>query len=69
MANTPQERQAARRRKLKAQGAHRTSVILSEKAHATLRQITAEHDVTQSQAVELGIMVAKKLLAEGGADA
>lgn len=69
MANTPQERQAARRRKLKAQGAHRTSVTLSSKAISALRQITAEHNVTQSQAIELGILVAAKWLAEGDTDA
>lgn len=69
MANTPQERQAARRRKLKAQGAHRTSVTLSSKAISALRQITADHGVTQSQAIELGILAAAKWLAEGKSDA
>lgn len=69
MANTPQERQAARRRKLKVLGLHRTSVILSSKAIATLRQITAEHCVTQSQAIELGILAAAKWLAEGKSNA
>lgn len=65
MANTPKERQAARRRKLKAQGAHRTSVTLSRKAYATLLQITRKHDVTQGEAIELGILAAAKWLAEG----
>ncbi|WP_273761517.1 hypothetical protein [Aeromonas hydrophila] len=69
MANTTQERQAARRRKLKAQGAHRTSVTLSSKAVSALRQITADHGVTQSQAIELGILAAAKWLAEGESDA
>ncbi|MGL6564821.1 hypothetical protein [Aeromonas dhakensis] len=69
MANTPQERQATRRRKLKDQGAHRTSVLLSRKAISTLRQITEEHDVTQSEAIELGILVAAKWLAKGENDA
>ncbi|MFB2858579.1 MULTISPECIES: hypothetical protein [Aeromonas] len=69
MANTPKERQAARRRELKAQGAHRTSVTLSSKAISALRQITAEHGVTQSEAIELGILAAAKWLAEEERDA
>jgi hypothetical protein len=46
-------------------GLHRTSVILSNKAYATLRQITADHGVTQAQVVELGILAAAKWLAGG----
>ena len=50
-------------------GMHRTSVILSEKAYATLRQIAEKHDVTQSQAIELGVLAAARWLAEGSDDA
>lgn len=69
MAISARERQRKRCARLRAMGLHRTSVILSEKAHATLRQITAEHDVTQSQVVEIGILVAAKWLSEDGSDA
>ncbi len=64
---TVRQRQERRRERLRQMGQHRTSVILSSKAYATLRQITVEHDVTQSQAIELGILMAARALdSEGG---
>ncbi|EJA9197077.1 hypothetical protein FXI35_004809 [Escherichia coli] len=69
MALSARERQRKRSARMREMGLHRTSFILSEKAQATLRQITAEHGVTQSQVVELGILAASKWLAEGGDDA
>lgn len=69
MARSSQERQAAHRRKLKVQGAHRTSIILSKQGVLTLRQLTAEHCVTQSDVIELGILAAANWLAGGKDDA
>ncbi|HBV3550742.1 TPA: hypothetical protein MDU72_004931 [Klebsiella pneumoniae] len=69
MATSARERQRKRSARLREMGLLRTSVIISEKALSTLRQITAEHNVTQSQVIELGILAASKWLAEGGDDA
>lgn len=63
------ERQRKRRANLRVNGSLRTSVTLSKNALATLRQITAEHDVTQSEAIELGLLAAAKFLAERKKDA
>ena len=58
------ERQQKRRAGLRAAGNLRTSVTLSKNALAALRKITADHHVTQSEAIELGLFVAAKWLAE-----
>lgn len=63
------ERQHKHRTNLRASGALRTSVTLSNKALTVLRQITAEHGVTQSEVIELGLLAAAKFLAEGKKDA
>ncbi|VFZ87320.1 Uncharacterised protein [Klebsiella variicola] len=69
MAISASDRQRKRSARLREMGMHRTSVILSEKAYATLRQIAEKHDVTQSQAIELGVLAAARWLAEGSDDA
>lgn len=69
MPTPSRERQRKYRAGFNDRGVHRTSVIISEKALGTLRQITTEHNVTQSQVIELGILAASKWLAEGGDDA
>jgi hypothetical protein len=66
--NSACQRQQRRRARLRETGQHRTSVILSNKAHATLLRLTAEHGVTQSQVIDLGILTAAKWLAAEGHD-
>lgn len=66
MALSDRERQQRRSAKLREMGCKRTSVILSENAHSTIRQLAEEHSVTLSQVIELGILAAAKWLAEGG---
>lgn len=63
------ERQQKHRTKLRASGNLRTSITLSKNALTALRQITSEHRVTQSKAIELGLLAAAKFLAEGKKDA
>lgn len=63
------ERQQKHRANLLASGALRTSVTLSNNALTVLRQIAAEHGVTQSEVIELGLLAAAKFLAEGKNDA
>lgn len=65
MAISASERQRKRSARLRDMGLHRTSVILSERAYRTLRHIAEKHGVTQSQAIELGILAAARWLAEG----
>lgn len=63
------ERQQKHRTNLRASGSLRTSVTLSKNALVVLRKITAAHGVTQSEAIELGLLAAAKWLAEGKKDA
>ena len=58
------ERQQKRRARLRACGILRTSVTLSKNAIVALRKITSDHGVTQSEAIELGLLAAAKWLAE-----
>lgn len=68
MSVSARERQQKRRASLRASGSERTTVLISNKAVSTLRQLTKEHGVTQSQVVELGILAAAKWLADKGDD-
>ncbi|WP_313050880.1 hypothetical protein [Atlantibacter subterraneus] len=64
MPISARERQQKHRTSLRENGNLRTSVTLTKNALAVLRKITAEHSVTQSEAIELGLLVATKWLAE-----
>lgn len=64
MPISARERQQKHRISLRENGNLRTSVTLTKNALAVLRKITAEHSVTQSEAIELGLLVATKWLAE-----
>lgn len=63
MAILARERQRKRSALLKEKGLHRTTVILSSDAHQKLRQITEQHGLTQSEVLELSILVGAKWLA------
>lgn len=64
MPTTARERQQKYRASLQASGKLRTSIILSKNALVVLRKITAAHGLTQSEAIELGLLAAAKWLAE-----
>lgn len=64
MSTTARERQQKYRASLQASGKLRTSITLSKNALVVLRNITAAHGLTQSEAIELGLLAAAKWLAE-----
>lgn len=64
MAISARDRQRKHSIRLRELGLHRTSVVISERAHGVLRQIASDNNVSQNIVIELGILAAAKLLAE-----
>lgn len=64
---SPKHRQKTLRDRQKAAGITRMTLSLSKATALLLRSLAVEHQVTQSQVLQMGVLLARKALLPGGA--